>query len=256
MSTPKLLISHLGMNAGFVERSRGVLVLVDGAAAATDAARATSAAKKVARSLEGELCGVPYGQRSVRELLEAAFIEANYRLLAAGERGVCVAATALWFLGTEVVIAHVGDCSVFLLRDGSLARKVVEHTLASQLVGAGQLSVGEVDEFDARAVLSRALGVSPDLSVDVATVDVLPFDTWLVANSALVGALSEAVIAAVLLRHEGNPTLGAAALVELASGAGRQPSAIVATVCGEIGPSLSASEAERSSGTTAGRLLS
>ena len=90
-------------------------------------------------------------------------------------RGMGTTLTALALVrdgDTErLAIANVGDSRAYRLRDGHLEQLTVDHNLVSELVAEGQLRPDEAETHPQRHVLTRALGVYPDVEVDVLLTD-------------------------------------------------------------------------------------
>ena len=72
----------------------------------------------------------------------------------------------------RLAIVNVGDSRVYLLRDGELEQLTTDHSLVQELMDDGQLSEAEATVHPQRHVLTRALGVDPEVPVD--SIEVLP----------------------------------------------------------------------------------
>ena len=103
--------------------------------------------------------------------------------------------------GQDVLaVVNVGDSRVYLLRDGELEQLTTDHTLVQELVDDGQLSEAEAGIHPQRHVLTRALGVDPDVDVDL--IEVLPYkgDRFLLCSDGLPREVSDSQIASILRR--------------------------------------------------------
>jgi protein phosphatase len=126
-------------------------------------------------------------------------------------------------------VIHVGDSRVYLLRQGELEQLTTDHSLVQELVDEGQLSEAEADIHPHRHVLTRALGVDPDVTVD--EIQVLPVrgDRYLLCSDGLPREVSDNQIASVLRRLE-QPAVAAKALVAEARARGGNDNITVVVV--------------------------
>jgi protein phosphatase len=100
----------------------------------------------------------------------------------------------------RLAIINVGDSRVYLLRGGELEQLTTDHSLVQELVDDGQLSEVEATVHPQRHVLTRALGVDSDVSVDVLQVLPLKGDRLLLCSDGLSRELSDTQIASILRR--------------------------------------------------------
>ena len=138
-------------------------------------------------------------------------------------RGMGTTLTAVALIeedGEEVLaIANVGDSRAYLLRDGELDQVTEDHSVPEELRRAGRLSPEEAATDPRRHVLTRVLGVDPEVEVD--RFHIVPYrgDRLLLASDGLFGEVPDAEIASVLRRRAG-PERVAKQLVTLANEAG------------------------------------
>lgn len=80
--------------------------------------------------------------------------------------GMGTTVTFAYLRPTSVIVAHVGDSSAFLLRDGKLRKITRDHTYVQKLIDSGVLKETAASEFPFRNVITRALGM-PEVQVDM-----------------------------------------------------------------------------------------
>ncbi len=138
-------------------------------------------------------------------------------------RGMGTTMTALALVekdGDDVlVVVNVGDSRAYLLRDGELDQLTEDHSVPEELRRAGRLSAQEAASDPRRHVLTRVLGVDPEVEVD--SFELIPYrgDRLLLASDGLFGDVADDRIAAVL-RRRSDPEKAAKDLVALANEAG------------------------------------
>ncbi|MDY7105322.1 MAG: protein phosphatase 2C domain-containing protein [Actinomycetota bacterium] len=121
--------------------------------------------------------------------------------------------------GPEVVVVHVGDSRAYRWRGGTLARLTADHSVAGDLLRAGELAEDEARSHPARHVLTRALGTGPPSAVERAAFRAEPADRFVLCSDGLNDELDDAGIAAVLGAGD-DATAAAERLVAAALGAG------------------------------------
>ena len=100
----------------------------------------------------------------------------------------------------RLAVINVGDSRVYLMRDGELEQLTTDHSLVQELVDDGQLSETEAEVHPQRHVLTRALGVDSEVSVDWLQVLPLQGDRLLLCSDGLSREMSDAQVASVLRR--------------------------------------------------------
>lgn len=120
----------------------------------------------------------------------------------------------------DLAVAHIGDSSGFLLRNGELSQLTRNQTVVQALVDAGSISADQARTHPMRSVLESALrGDDDDLAaLQVTTVPVGPGDRLLLCSDGLSGFLAPELIHRVL-GTEASPQDVAAGLLREALGA-------------------------------------
>jgi serine/threonine protein phosphatase PrpC len=133
--------------------------------------------------------------------------------------GMGTTITAMLATRRSVQIVHVGDSRAYLLREGRLRRLTQDHTVVDRLAREGKIPADEVDRHPQRSVLERALGVGPEIDVDVQLIDVHPGDRLLLCTDGLTSMLDDEEIREILLAERA-PEVTAQRLVDDALQAG------------------------------------
>lgn len=129
---------------------------------------------------------------SPHDALREAFIQANRTIFQRAQdeeeyRGMGTTCTALVLRGNDAFSAHVGDSRLYLIRDGAIERRSEDHSLVYEMVKQGLITEEEARDHEDRNVITRALGLHPD--IDVATWDaplaVRPDDRFLLCSDGL-----------------------------------------------------------------------
>lgn len=87
-------------------------------------------------------------------------------------------------------IVHVGDSRAYLYRDGSLRQITRDHSMVEQLVESGQLTPEQAQQHPQKNLITRALGVEPEVEPDYTPVEVRNGDILLLCSDGLSGSLT------------------------------------------------------------------
>lgn len=234
-----------GMSALPVRRAGALIIVCDGmgGAAAGEVASAM-AIEEVSRSLIERSAQPPSSPPSApspsspaaaeraadlrraefaRWLREAAW-DANQRIFAASRAddsraGMGTTMTTVGVVGTDLVMAQVGDSRAYLLRDGRLVQVTRDQSLVNQLIETGQISEEQARMFEHSNVILQALGVQEEVEVLLSTVPLRRGDRLVVCTDGLTGVVSDEEVAAVLGSSDDMDQV-CRALIDLARGGG------------------------------------
>jgi len=119
----------------------------------------------------------------------------------------------------RVAIVNVGDSRVYLLRGGALFQVSEDHSFVETLVREGRLTRAQADVHPQRNVITRALGIEPDIDVDGWEVAVATGDRFLLCSDGLFNEVGDVEIEALLVATP-DPVETAGRLVEAANAGG------------------------------------
>lgn len=169
--------------------------------------------------------------------LSEAVIQANETVseLAEGNpsyRGMGTTLTAAMVEGRRLHIAHVGDSRAYLMRSGQFSQITDDHTLVQHLVNEGQITREEAATHPQRSIITRAIGVSPEIEVDSLSLDLDPGDRLLLCSDGLTGVIEDEQIAQVLA-DKTDPNEAVSTLIDLANEHGGPDNITVVLLCYE-----------------------
>jgi protein phosphatase len=223
MSTSDYELRHGGVtDTGNVRESNQDQLLAAGDLVAVADGMGGRRAGEVASRLAVETLQAAFVADPTTEGLVAAVRAANHAVWERAEAepelrgmGTTIAAVALVAEGPHkaLAVANVGDSRAYLLQDGRLTRLTSDHSLVAELVRAGEISEDEARVHPRRNILTRVLGIEPDVEPYVGRADPVRGDRLLLCSDGLFNELDEAQIAA-LLAEVADPTDAATRLVD------------------------------------------
>jgi protein phosphatase len=157
--------------------------------------------------------------------VEIAITRANTAVIdrASGDvelSGMGTTLTALVVAGpSSLLVGHVGDSRAYLLHDGEMTRITDDHSLVEELVRDGRLTPEQAEAHPQRAIVTRALGVDPDVDVDLYPIDVTTGDRIILCSDGLTTMVRDRDVERIA-RNEPDPQRAAESLLSAANNAG------------------------------------
>ena len=142
----------------------------------------------------------------------------------------------LWH-AASVTWGHVGDSRLYLMRRGTLRQLTRDHSIVQEQLERGELSSAEARHSVNRNVLTRAVGIDPQVEADVRSGAVEADDIYLLCSDGLTDMIDDEDIGRTL--RESGPEIRVAAqrLIDEANARGGLDniSVILARVVGTAG---------------------
>ncbi len=112
--------------------------------------------------------------------------------------GMGTTITVLWEGNDEVFIGHVGDSRAYLLRDGTFTQVTQDHSVVAEMMRQGILTKEKAKKHPYRNVITRAVGTSSGIEVDVIRHEKKNGDIWLICSDGLHGMVEESELESAL----------------------------------------------------------
>jgi protein phosphatase len=178
---------------------------------------------------------VYFGDReaSVEDRLRRAVSEANTRVYQFAQGGsvpkrMGTTCTVLALVDDEAYLAHVGDSRAYRVGRGGISQLSQDHTLIEALMREGVLTEDEAAQHPQRHALVRAIGIQPEVEVDVARLETPQAGEAFVLCSDGLARVTDAEIRDIV-RAE-TPQQAAETLVQLANDRGGHDNVTVLVV--------------------------
>lgn len=178
------------------------------------------------------------GAESV-DVVVAAVVEANASIFQgahsnAAQRGMGTTLTAMVVLvdgagQRRLAIVNVGDSRSYVMRAGRLRRVTIDHSYVQELVSTGHITEIEARSHPRRNIVTRALGIEPNVRVDTWVLPFVQGDRYVLCSDGLVDEVDDAEIAELMLAHP-SPQSAAEALVAAANEHGGRDNVTVVVV--------------------------
>jgi protein phosphatase len=134
----------------------------------------------------------------------------------------------------RMVVGHVGDSRLYLLRDGLLQQLTRDDSWAATVLGKDTASAAELRAHPFRNVLTNVVGAREQTDVHLLEQELRAGDRLLLCTDGVHGTLDQDAISAALQRAA-DVTSGADAIVQAALAAGSKDN-VTALVCVYEGP--------------------
>jgi len=200
-----------------IDPNNGLIVVADG----MGGHNAGEIASRIAvESLHSYLTEHQTGLEDPAALLETSIQHANskvYRLSRENShwQGMGTTLTAVLERAGRVLIGHIGDSRLYLWREGNMERLTTDHSVVEEMMAKGLISEIESQSHPYRHMLTRALGMDIEVTVDISEMQTQPGDKLLLCTDGLTNHVRDEEISNILTRSLA-PDQAGVCLIELA----------------------------------------
>jgi PPM family protein phosphatase len=225
------------------ESDLALLVVADGMGGHRAGNVASAIAVGTAEQIWAELdrSQLPSVQKA-RELVSNLLGDANGKIFKEAEkksdrRGMGTTLTAALLCGNRLTIGHVGDSRAYKILDGQISLLTKDHSLIGSLIEEGRLKPEEAENHPQKHVLTRALGVSSSIEVDITELEIDAGATLLLCTDGLTNMVRDSEILTLSI-EKSEPAKLAEALIDLANSRGGYDNITVVIASGIGGSQL------------------
>jgi serine/threonine protein phosphatase PrpC len=194
-------VRELNEDSYLVKSESGVFAVADGMGGHDAGEIASNSIVEHLKSI-----GIPSSAPDLRARFEDRVESANREIqgISSSRNGAVIGSTLAALLAFESQYACVwaGDSRIYLYRQGQLFQLSRDHTEVQELLDRGAISPEEARTWPRRNVITRAIGVWEDLSLEMAHGQIQPDDKFLICSDGLIAHVSDDEIRDML---EGNP---------------------------------------------------
>lgn len=220
--------------------AKQLLLVCDGMGGEQGGEQASGLALEAATAmLRRDLKGLT-DEQAIRRVLECAGAAANSVVYDAAQADSALSGMGTTLVGAVVLarnahFIHAGDSRAYLLRNDLLTQLTVDHTVVQMLIDRGEITPEDAKNHPQRHYITRAVGVAPQISYDIFSVDLLPNDTILLCSDGLYNYMSHedlSALTAIAARRQ-----SVAPLIDRANenGGGDNITAVLCCVAEEVG---------------------
>ena len=121
------------------------------------------------------------------------------------------------FYDNRIAVAHVGDSRMYRLRGERLEVITRDHSLLQEQIDGGIISVEDARYSKNKNLVTRAVGIDPEVAVEIHVYDVEVGDIYLLCSDGLNDMLEDEDIQNMLHAMRSNLPLAAEQLVQMAN---------------------------------------
>lgn len=135
----------------------------------------------------------------VSNIIIKAIRRANMAIIEAGNadpslKGMGTTATVLLVSDKSAHIAHVGDSRVYQFRDEKKIFRTFDHSMVFEMVSQGIITEEQARLSAQSNIITRALGIKPDVEVEIHEVSYNAGDRFLLCSDGIHGTMPEEIL--------------------------------------------------------------
>ncbi len=124
------------------------------------------------------------------------------------------------FCDNKVTVAHIGDSRCYRFRDNTLEQITRDHSLLQEQIDSGLLTREAARRSQNKNLVTRALGIEPNVVPEIHVHEVRPGDLYLLCSDGLNDMVEDEDIELTVSSLSANLPLAASQLVQMANDAG------------------------------------
>jgi protein phosphatase len=151
--------------------------------------------------------------------------KANAAIYAAAQKdphcaGMGTTLVACLFYDNFLTVGHVGDSRLYRMREDVLEQVTRDHSLLQEQIDSGLISKEDARSSHNKNLVTRAVGIDPEVEAEVHSYDVKEGDIFLLCSDGLNDMIEDDEIQMTLIALRSNLELSVQQLVQAANDAG------------------------------------
>ncbi|MEO8385854.1 MAG: Stp1/IreP family PP2C-type Ser/Thr phosphatase [Betaproteobacteria bacterium] len=160
-----------------------------------------------------------------QKVVQEQTAKANGAIYAAAQKdphcaGMGTTLVVCLFYDNFLTVGHVGDSRLYRMRNDVLEQITRDHSLLQEQIDSGLISKEDARSSHNKNLVTRAVGIDPEVEAEVHSYDVLPDDIFLLCSDGLNDMIEDEEIQMTLIALQSNLELSAQQLVQAANDAG------------------------------------
>jgi protein phosphatase len=161
-------------------------------------------------------------QEIAQKLIREQVLKANTSIYQAAQSqpqyaGMGTTLVLCLFYDNRVLVAHLGDSRLYLLRDGSFKQVTRDHSLLQEQIDSGLITAEQAKNAQHKNLVTKALGIDPTVEPEIHVYPTKPGDIYLLCSDGLCDMVEDDDIGMTLQALGGNLNLAAQQLVQMAN---------------------------------------
>lgn len=124
------------------------------------------------------------------------------------------------FFDNFLTVGHIGDSRLYRMRDDALEQVTRDHSLLQEQIDSGLISKEEARQSHNKNLVTRALGIDPEVEAEIHSYNVSEGDIFLLCSDGLNDMIEDEEIQMTLIALRSNLDLTAQQLIQAANDAG------------------------------------
>ena len=134
--------------------------------------------------------------------------------------GMGTTLVACLFYDNFLTTGHIGDSRLYRMRNDALEQVTRDHSLLQEQIDSGLITKEDARSSHNKNLVTRALGIDPDVEAEIHSYDVQEGDIYLLCSDGLNDMIEDDEIQMTLIALRSNLDLTAQQLVQAANDAG------------------------------------
>ena len=158
-------------------------------------------------------------QLDPQALLKSMILDINKEIIKTADeqpalKGMGTTVSAILFHGQNLFIGNVGDSRVYMVNGNNIYQMTRDHSLVQEKLNHNYYSREQGAKDPDKNVLTRSVGIDPDLLVDVFNYRISKNDIFIVCSDGLHGKVSDADILYIVQQTIADPASCTKEIVE------------------------------------------
>ncbi len=137
-------------------------------------------------------------------IIKQAISEANALLLAEADKdvsrqGMGTTLVTATIIDNRMYVSNVGDSRLYLVSDDKMIQVTRDHSLVEEMVRLGEMDKEDAKVHPDKNIITRAVGVLPEVSADFFEVELEPGDMILMCSDGLTNMVRDEEIRQIIL---------------------------------------------------------
>ncbi len=162
------------------------------------------------------------GQQVAARMVRDQVLKANTSIYQAAQSqpqyaGMGTTLVVCLFYDNRVLVAHLGDSRLYMMRDGKFSQVTRDHSLLQEQIDSGLITPEQAKHAQHKNLVTKALGIDPSVEPEIHEYPARAGDVYLLCSDGLCDMVEDEDIALAVQTFGNNLKMAASHLVQMAN---------------------------------------